>query len=224
MKNLFKTIVCGVILTLILFGMSSCSKKDDCSQIVAVVPISAPQQEIAQAQTRSQTNDYTCTGNVNMNAHQNQNVINLDAQGGTLCINGELNLNSNVTITVFNGNLKLSGAGNLSGTIIVHDGDLVINGSYNLNSGFTTQSTNFYWTGSGIINCGVNIVLYNDYQFNGSFVWNCPFSQVVTIDGTLSNDSPADTRQSFTMGVSCNAELNKPFENDSGWWMYQRSN
>lgn len=184
-----------MILTMVL--ILSCASDDN--EVCMVEAYKIPSSQVS---LKSTTNDGTlsrstsnCTGIVTMQDYQNQNVINLDAQGGTLCINGDYNLNSNDTINVENGNLRLFGSGTLSGIINITDGDLILVGSYNLNSGFNSTSNNFNFEGSGVINCGVSITVFEDTDFNGSFTWNCPEDDIVTVDGTVLSTPTFGTRE-----------------------------
>ena len=186
LKETLKAVFSALVITMvILLGATSCSS-DDSNCMTEAFKVKVESTSVKSESNRNAS--YPCSIVVNMQDYQNQSLIELDAQGGTICINGGYNMNSNVTILVINGNLKLSGSGNLGGEIIVTDGDIVLDGAYNLNSGFKTSSNSFIFHGSGIINCGVEILVYQAYDFTGSFVWNCDLDDVVTVDGTLSGD------------------------------------
>lgn len=180
MKKLLLLLV--LALSLVSCDNGSDSLTAECMTEALVIDLSS----VKSSNKGAKSGPFACTVNVNMQQYQNSQNIVLDADGGTVCISS-YNMNSNVTLTVLNGNLKIN-TSNIGGTILVPDGDIKFNGSTNFNSGTYVECNNLMVRGSAVFNCGTEFWV-NSHDISGSIAWNCPIQAVVFVSQVLSTNS-----------------------------------
>ncbi len=128
---------------------------------------------------------------VNWQDYQNDTFIVFN---GDTCITGSFNLNSNQTIFINDGNLTITGAGNVSGAITLLNGNLTFTGSFNINSGTVIECCVITLDGSIIVNSGVSITALGLAR-SGPVVFDGPIESIITFthpedtDTVLSNNS-----------------------------------